>query len=282
MAQVKAIACELPARRALPWSRLSAADVWRVAQSEARVNRISLSTVRRWLAADALRPWRYRLWIFPRGPDFEPKARAVLDLYQGIWQGERLGSDCYVISADEKTSIQARRRCHAPEVCQPGRPMRVEHEYERGGALAYLAALDVRRGKVIGYLSEHTGVDPFHELVRRVMEQEPYARARRVFWIVDNGPSHRPTTCPQRLARMYPNAVAVHLPIHASWLNQIELYFSILQRKVLTPNDFPDVQALEERILRFQEYHNRQAGPFRWTFTREKLESWYCRLKQAA
>jgi len=258
------------------------ADVWRVTQSEALLNGISLSTVGRWLAADALRPWRYHLWIFPRGPDFERKAGIVLDLYQGVWQGERLGSDCYVISADEKTSIQARCRCHPPELCQAGRPMRVEHEYERRGAVAYLAALDVRRGKVIGYLSEHTGIDPFNELVGRVMSQEPYASASRVFWIVDNGSSHRPTTFPQRLARRYPNAVAVHLPVHASWLNQIELYFSILQRKVLTPNDFPDLGALEERILRFQEYHNREASPFRWTFTREKLESWYRRLKQAA
>ena len=263
-------------------SRLSVADVWRIAQSEELLRGISLSTVWRWLDADALRPWRYHSWIFPRAPDFESKAGVVLDLYQGIWQDARLGPDCYVISADEKTSIQARCRRHPPAPCRSGQAMRVEQEYLRRGALAYLAALDVYWGKVIGHVSQRTGKDAFDELVRRVMGQEPYASARRVFWIVDNGSSHQPTTFPQRLRERYSNAVAVHLPVHASWLNQIEIYFSIVQRKVLTPNDFPDTEAVLDRLVRFQDHYNLQARPFDWTFTREKLESWCRRLKFAA
>jgi hypothetical protein len=111
------------------------------------------------------------------------------------------------------------------------------------------------------------------------MRQEPYASAKRVFWIVDNGNSHHPSTFPRRLQKAFPHAVAVHLPTHASWLNQIELYFSIVQRKALTPNDFTTIQALAHRLLAFQEHYNRTANPFTWKFTREDLEQ---RLKLAA
>ena len=104
------------------------------------------------------------------------------------------------------------------------------------------------------------------------MGQEPYKSAHRVFWIVDNGSSHYTTTFPKRLAKAYDNAIAVHLPIHASWLNQIEIYFSILQRKALTPNDLADRQAMEERIIGFQERYNLTAEPFNWRFTKQKLK----------
>ena len=157
--------------------------------------------------------------------------------------------------------------------------MRVESEYERKGTLAYLAALDVFNGQVFGRVEPTTGIAPFSRLVDQVMTQEPYASARKVFWIIDNGPSHHPSTFPSRLNEAYPNAVAVHLPTHASWLNQIELYFSILQRKALTPKDFKDLDALSQRLLGFQERYNRTARPFRWKFTRKKLQE---RLRQAA
>jgi hypothetical protein len=114
------------------------------------------------------------------------------------------------------------------------------------------------------------------------MRQEPYASAERVFWIVDNGSSHHPGTFPGRLSQRYPNAVAVHLPIHASWLNQIEIFFSILQRKVLTPNDFADTRRLAESILRFEERYSASAQPFHWTYTREKLNHFIRHLNVAA
>ncbi len=142
------------------------------------------------------------------------------------------------------------------------------HKYDRGGVIVYLAALDVFRGQVFGRVDTTTGIAPFNELMHTVMQQEPYANAARVFWIVDNGSSHHPNTFPARLQAMYPNVIAVMLPFHASWLNQIELYFSILQRKALAPNDLPTTTALEERILGFQERYNRTAKPFRWNFSR--------------
>jgi len=281
-AQVKAIACELPVARDLPLSRLSVADIRQVLLSEDAVDAISPATVWRWLDADALRPWRHHCWIFPRDPNFVGKAGRVLDLYQGVWDGAPLGAADYVISADEKTSIQARHRRHPTTPAQPGQTMRVEHEYERGGAVAYLAALDVFGGRVMGRVSSKTGIEPFNTLVDLVMRQEPYASADRVFWIVDNGSSHRPGTFPARLAKRYPNAIAVHLPIHASWLNQIEIFFSILQRKALTPNDFLDTQAVGESILRFEARYNATARPFQWTYTRDKLGALMRHLNHAA
>jgi hypothetical protein len=148
---------------------------------------------------------------------------------------------------------------------------RVEHEYTRGGAWAYLAALDVHRAQLFGRCEATTGIAPFERLVTQVMTQPPYRDARRVFWIMDNGSSHRGTPCIRRLQAAYPTLVPVHGPVHASWLNQIEIYFSIVQRKVLTPNDFTSLAEVEARLLGFQEYYQNIAQPFAWDFTRADL-----------
>jgi hypothetical protein len=102
--------------------------------------------------------------------------------------------------------------------------MRVEHEYDRGGALAYMAAWDVHRAKIMGRCEPTTGIEPFRRLVAQVMTTEPYASARRVFWVVDNGSSHRGNAAAERLRNDWPNATLVSLPVHASWLNQIWVY----------------------------------------------------------
>ncbi|MFE9656573.1 transposase [Micromonospora sp. NPDC006431] len=183
-----------------------------------------------------------------------------------------------MISADEKTSIQARCRCHPTLPPGQTRLMRVEHEYERGGALAYLAALDVANGKVFGRCDASTGIAPFARLVKQVMTNEPYASADRVFWIVDNGSSHRGQTSIDRMANTWPNAKLVHLPIHASWLNQVELYFSIVQRKVVTPNDFYDLTDVEDRLTAFQDHYNLGARPFNWRYTKKDLDALLKRL----
>jgi hypothetical protein len=228
VATVKALACELPNQRGEPLSRYSTAEIARLIAAHADAPPMSRSTIWRILDRDALKPWRYRSWIFPRDPQFAEKAGQVLDLYAGTWEGLPLDpADC-VLSADEKTSIQARIRCHASrpptprQGKQPGRPSQVEFEYDRGGALAYLAAWDVRRGQVCGRCEATTGKEPFGRLVDQVMQGEPYCSAPRVFWIVDNGSSHRGATAVRELAARYPNLILVHLPTHASWLNQIE------------------------------------------------------------
>jgi len=159
--------------------------------------------------------------------------------------------------------------------------MRVEHEYERGGALAYLAAWDVHRARLFGRCEPHTGIAAFGRLVAQVMGEEPYASARRVFWIVDNGSSHRGAAAVERLERAWPNLRLIHLPNHASWINQIEIYFSIVQRKVLTPNDVPALDAVERRLLDFQEHYEQLATPFEWRFTRADLHRLMARLDRS-
>jgi len=111
---------------------------------------VSDSTVWRWLNQDAIRPWQHRCWIFPRDPHFATKASRILDLYERVWEEKLLKDDEFVLSADEKTSVQARARIYPTQPAQPGSAMKVEHEYKRCGAWAYLAALDVHRAKVFG------------------------------------------------------------------------------------------------------------------------------------
>jgi len=245
---------------------------------------MSRSTIWRILDRDALKPWRFRSWIFPRDPQFAEKAGRVLDLYAGTWEGRPLDPEDCVISADEKTSIQARLRCHPSRPPAPrsgkraGQPIQVEFEYDRGGALAYLAAWDVRRGRIQGRCEVKTGKVPFGRLVDQLMRQAPYRAAPRVFWLVDQGSSHRGAKAARELETRYPNLILVHLPTHASWLNQVELYFSIIQRKVLTPNDFAGLAEVAHRLLAYEDRYNQTAQPFAWTFTRQDLERRLARL----
>jgi hypothetical protein len=153
----------------------------------------------------------------PRDPDFAAKAARALDLYARIFEGEALCADEYVICADEKTSIQARCRCHP--TLPPGRArlMRVEHEYERRCALAYLAAYDVHRAKAFGRTEDTTGIVPFGRLVEQVMTAEPYASAKRVFWVVDNGSSHRGQASIDRLEGQWPTLRLIHRSPTLKW-----------------------------------------------------------------
>ena len=277
--EVKAIACELPQRLGLPLSRLHVPDIRTEVLHRGLVAEISGTTIWRWLASDAIRPWSHRSWIFPRDPDFEAKAGRALDLYARQWGGKPLGPRDFVISADEKTSIQARHRCHPTLPPGPGRTVRVEHEYERRGALAYLAAWDCGQAKIFGRCETTTGIEPFRRLVDQVMRAEPYTSAERVFWVVDNGSSHRGTPSVERLTQDWPNAHLVHLPIHASWLNQVEIYFSVLQRKVLDPNDAADLDEIQQRLLDFERLYQQAAEPFEWKFTRHDLAKLLHRLR---
>jgi len=270
-AQVTAIVCETLWKRDLPLSRLSTADLLRVVTQADRLADLSQSSLSRFLRQDALKPWQYRYWLFPRDPDFVNKACVILDLYAGFWEGQRLTCNEYVLSADEK-SVQILTRCHPSLPTVPGYAQRVEFEYERQGTLAYHAAWDVFRGKLLGRVAPTTSIATFNQLVDLVMTQAPYQTAPRVFWLVDGGSAHHRSTFPARLSGMYSNAVAVMLPVHASWLNQVELCFSIVQRKVLTPLDVANETVLTNRLLAFQDYYQEIAKPFTWKFTAADLK----------
>jgi len=239
---VKAIACALPKEHGLPLSRFSRAELHRLV-IERGVCEASASTIARWLSEDALKPWQHRSWIFPTDPAFLEKAGPVLDLYQGRFEGKLLHPGEFVICADEKPSIQARRR-----------------------------------PRVFGRSEPRGAIDPFDRLVRQLMSKEPYASARRVFWIVDNGSSHRGQKAVDRLQRRWPNLILIHLPVHASWLNQIEIYYSIVQRKVLEPNDFANLAELARTLNTFEHRWNKIAEPFDWRFTRDDLAALIDRL----
>ncbi|WP_433660425.1 IS630 family transposase [Nocardia sp. CA-128927] len=279
-AQVKALACGLPAETGVPLSRWSSSDLAVESVRSGIAESISASTIRRILAGAALKPWQFQSWIFIRDPDFTAKAARVLDLYHRIWDGQPLAENEYVISSDEKTSIQARCRCHPTLPPGKSRMMRINHEYDRGGALSYLAAYDIGRARVLGHCAAKTGIAPFMTLVRDVMTSEPYASAKRVFWVVDNGSSHRGKAACDRLSARFPNAVMVHTPVHASWLNQVEIYFSILQRKALSPNDFTSLDQVEDRLTAFERRYNETARPFKWEFTHTDLEDLLARIER--
>jgi transposase len=276
--EVKALACELPITTGTPLARWSCPELAREAAARGITPAISASTIRRWLAEDALKPWQHRSWIFPRDPYFALKAARVLDLYQRTWDGQPLADDEYVISADEKPGVQARQRIHPALPPAPGRAMRAESEYARGGTLAYLAAYDVHHARVTGRCEPTTGIKPFTALVNQDMATEPYTSARRVFWVAGNGASHRNWAAAARLNDAWPNAQMVHLPVHASWLNQIEIYFSVIQRKLLVPDDFADLGTLARQILAFEDRYNAAATPFDWKFTRTDLNQLLNRL----
>ena len=253
--QVRALACEPPADYDRPLSRWSIRDLGRATRSDGIAATVSDTTVWRWLHQDAIRPWQHRCWISPRDPDFAFQAGRLLDLYHRSWQGIPLQENDFVVSADEKTSMQARARLHRTLPTQPGQPRKVEHEYKRCGAWAYLAALDVHRAKLFGRCESKSGIAPFDRLVEQVMQQDPYRDARHA------------------------NLILVHGPVHASWPNQIEVYFSVLQRKALTPNDFASLNELAERLRAFERHYEAIAKPFEWKFTRDDLQHLLKRMK---
>jgi transposase len=236
------------------------------------------------LSQDAIRPWQHRSWIFPRDPDFQAKAGRVLDLYAGRWEGELLHPGDFVVCADEKPSIQARQRLHKTMAAKPSvkRGQRVEHEYQRQGALCYLAAWDIKHARLFDRCAPKDGIAPFDALIDQFMNVEPYNKAQRVFVVADNGSAHRGKRSIERLKSAWPNLTLVHTPVHASWLNQAEIYFSIVQRKLLTPNDFRDLSYLQEQLLAFGRRYQQIATAFEWKFTRADLHRLAHKLDQPA
>jgi hypothetical protein len=281
-AAVVALACQLPAATGVPplahgTGPELAAEL--TAQNLAG-SPVSASSVLRILAEHPVKPWQYESWIYPRDPDFAAKAKVIVDLYQGFYQGEPPGPGDRILSFDAKPQINARRRLHPTLPATPGKPVRYEHEYKRKGSLALLAGLDVRTGQVFASTPLTTGIKPFMDLAAQVMARPEYKDAPRVFVIVDNGSDHRGQAAVTRLARAHPNAIMIHTPVHASWLNQIEIFFSVIQKKVVTPNDFASLGELSATLLGFVARYNQTARPFSWKFTASDLHDLMNRISK--
>jgi transposase len=279
-AAVVALACQLPAATGVPLSRWTGPELAAELAARGLAGPISASSILRILAEHPVRPWQYRSWIYPRAPDFEAKANVILDLYQGFYGGKPLRPGDRLLSFDAKPSIQARGRCHPTAPAARGKPVRVEHEYVRHGALALLAGLDVHTGKVVASTPATTGIKPFMDLIGQVMSRPEYTSAPRVFVIVDNGSDHRGQAAIDRLATACPNAIMIHTPVHASWLNQIEIFFSIIQKKVVSPNDFAGLDELSRTLLAFVDRYNQTARPFTWKFTATDLTGLLRRISE--
>jgi hypothetical protein len=230
-----------------------------------------VSSVLRILAGHPVKPWQHQSWISPRDPDFAARASVILDLYQGFYRGRRLRPGDRILAVDARPSIQARGRCRPTAAARPGKPVRVEHEYVRHGALALLAALDVHTGTVFAATPATTGIVPFRDLIGQVMTLPEYKDAPRVFVIVDNGSDHRGQAAVRRLHDAWPNAIMIHTPVRASWLNQAEIVFSITQKKAISPDDFASLEELASTLLAFVDRYNQSARPFNWKFTAADL-----------
>jgi transposase len=279
-AAVVALACQLPAATGVPIGHWTGPDLLAELTGVPGVQAISATSLLRILAEHPVKPWQYQSWIFPRDPHFEARAKIILDLYQGHYQGQPLRPGDRILSFDAKPQINARRRLHPTMPAGRGRRVRYEHEYKRGGSLALLAGMDVHTGKVFGSAPGTTGIVPFMTLAARVMARPEYANAPRVFVIVDNGSDHRGQAAIRRLAAAWPNAIMIHTPVHASWLNQIEIFFSVIQKKVVTPNDFSSLQQLSRTLLAFIDRYNQTARPYSWKFTSADLHDLMDRINR--
>lgn len=260
----------------VPVSRFSATTIAWIMSAIGVVATISARTVARWLKADKLKPWRFRSWITPKDlSKFMPRACAVLDIYERVAKG-LLDDREIVFSVDEKTSIQARQRA-TNDPTSPGQPARVQHTYSRRGAVNLIAALDVALGTVIGMVCERKNFQVFSAFLTQLVDKAVASGKDTIHFILDNGSLHRPKHLDGWLRERYPNiTIIVHwLPVRSSWLNQIEIFFGILQRHVLQPNDFPDLRVLGERIHRFIAFYNMDAEPINWTYTSRDLKRKY-------
>jgi transposase len=277
-AQVTATACSLPCQNQVPLSRWSRAELARRVAQDPSLPRISTSTVGRWLKAERLRPWRYHAWQHIHDPHvFFQRARPVLEAYAQAHA--LLRARTWLVCLDEKTSIQAREGEQPPRPARPGKPVLHEARYHRRGARHLFAGLSVADGKVYGTCRQRKCFVDFQAFVQQEIIPEALRRKMQtVIFILDNGTTHAPKQLEgwlqeQELAcQKQLHFQVLWLPPNASWLDQIEIWFSVLQRKHLQPNHFVSTSALERSLNDYIAYHNQAAKPINWTYTVEKLE----------
>lgn len=222
---------------------------------------VSASLVQAVLAAEAIQPHRVRYWKHSKDPEFEPKMLAVVGLY--LHPPEH----AVVLSVDEKTSIQALDRTQPRLPLKPHQVERLSHEYTRHGTASLLAALEVHSGHVRGQAIRRNTSETFIRFLRGLLKTYPH---QDLHVIVDNGASHRS----QKTRAWVEKQTRLHLvytPTHASWLNQIEIFFGILTRKVLRRGIFTSRRELVQRLMTFIQAYNAQARPFQWTYAGKPL-----------
>jgi hypothetical protein len=277
-AQVTALACSLPRQETVPLAHWSRSELARRIAATSGLTPVSASTVGRWLHAERIRPWRYRMWQHLQDPHrFLERARPVVRLYATACALLRAGT--WVVCVDEKTSIQAREAEQAPRPTQPNHRLCQSPRYRRRGALHLLAGLSVADGQVIGQCATRKRFVDFQAFLQGVLVPEARRRGvQQVALVLDNGPTHAPKQLERWLhAQAHEQQWGLTfqvswLPTNASWLDQLEIWFSVLQRKLLQPNHFTSTTDLEQAMLAFIAYGNRTAKPIQWSYTVEQLE----------
>jgi hypothetical protein len=277
-AQVTATACSLPRTHGVPLARWSRAELARRVAAACPQTQVSASTVGRWLHSERIRPWRYRMWQHIHDPPtFLERARPILQLYETAQM--LLAKGTWVVCVDEKTSIQARQAEMAPRPSIRRHCLRQSPRYSRRGARHLIAGLSVADGQVIGCCTKRKRFVDFQSFIGTVLVKEAQRRGvQTVALIVDNGPTHAPKQLSIWLREQAEQQgwgvrfQVYWLPKNASWLDQIEIWFSVLQRKLLQPNHFSSTTDLEQALADFIAYYNQTAKPIKWSYTVDKLE----------
>jgi len=256
------LACELPDELGRSLSTWTCAELARALRKDGVVDSISPSSVQRILALQKLRPWRVHHWLsskVPRDESFHQNVLNICELYT-----RKLGAHERVLCLDEKTSLQPRTRTSPNRPARPqNEPVRVEHEYTRKGALNLFAAFDTRTGEVVGLLRPRKRQVEFIELLEKINEMTP-AEITCIHLVCDNVSIHHGKLVRAWLAA-HPRFQMTFTPVHCSWMNQIEQWFSILQRKRLRAPNFADLTDLEQKTLTFIDDWNTIAKPFKWS-----------------
>lgn len=226
------------------------------------VSSISRESISAWLRSAAIKPHRVKYWLNSKDPQFQEKMARVVQLYTNPPQ------DGQVICVDEKTGVQALERRYPDLPCRPGRVRGIEFEYIRHGTVKLLAAFEVQTGRVVGQcLKGRNNSDAFIGFLARLLREYP---SGKIYLVMDNASTH----CSKKtkgFLKQNPRLVPVYLPTHASWLNQIEIWFSVLSRQALRNVSFPSREALIGRILDYIQAHNRSSHPYKWTYKGQPL-----------
>ena len=270
-ASITALACSAPRRHQHPWQRWSGEKLARVAVAEKLVKSISPSTCRRLLSEEKIKPWRYHSWQKSTDPDFVAKAGLVLDLYETAVADAAVGE--LTVCTDEKPSIQARQRVDQTLPAQPGLPVRVADRYKRMGALQVFCALFVATGLTFARTFARKCFAQFKEFLLALFASPSCVGIKVLNLILDNGPTHAPKQLGDWIAALDLSfTVRIYwLPKYASWLDQVEIIFSKLQRDVLTPNNFSNSKVLDQEMMAYFAEINQNPKPVQWTYTKAKM-----------
>jgi len=270
-AQIIALACSKPSAHGKVFKRWSAEKLRNLAIEKQIVSSISASSIRRWLHEDKIKPWRYHSWQQSTDPQFVAKAGAVLDLYENA---EQLAEHAELVwCVDEKPSIQARERVAETLPAIKGHGVRVADRYRRRGAVQLFCALMVATGKVFAECAFKKCFVDFQQFLMKLFESAHCAGMKVMHLILDNGPTHAPKQLGNWIASLELSCeVRIYwLPTYASWLDQVEIIFSKVQREVLVPNDFSSVFVLQQTLLSYFAEINQHPKPVRWTYTKAKM-----------